>query len=65
VSVSNGVTLDTTAPEPENIIHDTGTNFVQNPSFESASGSQTLWEDLNKTDICLLDITYLPLSWGR
>ncbi|KAK3099944.1 hypothetical protein FSP39_012240 [Pinctada imbricata] len=62
VSISDGVTIDLTPPEPTYLYH-SGWNLLINPSFET-SDKVTMVDDLNGTNICTLTSEYKPNDWS-
>ncbi|KAK3100189.1 hypothetical protein FSP39_015958 [Pinctada imbricata] len=63
VSISDGVTIDLTPPEPTYLYH-SGSNLLKNPSFE-ASDKVTMVDDLCGTNICTLNADYKPKKWSN
>ena len=61
VSVSDGVTVDTTPPVSQFLLH-TGQNLLQNPSFETST-SDIDSDNINATNVCALSSDYVPDSW--
>ncbi|XP_062606252.1 uncharacterized protein LOC134268062, partial [Saccostrea cucullata] len=62
ISVSDGVTVDTTPPEPQYLYH-SDENLLQNPSFELSRKSLQI-ENVDGQNICLLSNDYVPDFWN-
>ncbi|XP_021356985.1 uncharacterized protein LOC110452658 [Mizuhopecten yessoensis] len=62
-AVSDGVTVDTTPPYPEQLVHLDNINVAANPSFENSGGHSIPWDKVNSTDICNVNSTLLPDIW--
>nr|XP_034314147.1 uncharacterized protein LOC105348718 isoform X1 [Crassostrea gigas] len=62
VVVSDGVTIDTTPPEPQYLFH-IGSNILNNPSFET-SPNVLQSGDVNATNICNVSVDYQPSGWN-
>ena len=62
VAISNGVTIDTTPPQPQYIFH-AETNLAENPSFEDSIKFLPI-DKVNKTNICALVPDYYPKMWN-
>ena len=62
VVVSDGVTVDTSPPEPQYLFH-TGSNILTNPSFET-SLNVVQSTDVNTTNICNVTVDSQPSGWN-
>ncbi|KAK3101347.1 hypothetical protein FSP39_002877 [Pinctada imbricata] len=61
VVVSDGVSVDTTAPVAQYLLH-MGENLLQNPSFENSAKDITA-NNINGTNMCNLTADYYPNEW--
>ncbi|XP_061176006.1 uncharacterized protein LOC133184957 [Saccostrea echinata] len=62
IAVSDGVTIDTTPPQPEYLYH-TDKNLLLNPSFEISRNSLAI-ENINVQNICSLGNDFIPDNWN-
>lgn len=60
---SNGVTVDTTHPEPTTMEH-LDDNIADNPSFENFINPSINWETINNVSLCSGSSTALPINWN-
>ncbi|XP_078334035.1 uncharacterized protein LOC111124258 [Crassostrea virginica] len=62
VRVSDGVSVDTSPPEPQYLFH-TGSNILTNPSFET-SPNVVQSTNVKATDICNATVDSQPSGWN-
>ncbi|XP_062576068.1 uncharacterized protein LOC134237945 [Saccostrea cucullata] len=62
IAVSDGVTIDTTPPEPEYLYH-IDKNLLLNPSFEISKKSLA-FENIHDQNICTLGDDFVPDYWN-
>ncbi|XP_056015772.1 uncharacterized protein LOC125675332 [Ostrea edulis] len=61
IAVSDGVTIDTSPPQPQYLYH-TDKNLLLNPSFEMSNKSLSV-ENVEITNICTLSDNFIPDHW--
>ncbi|XP_062616047.1 uncharacterized protein LOC134277752 [Saccostrea cucullata] len=61
IAVSNGVVIDITPPQPQYLFHEDKI-LAKNPSFEVSEKNISI-NDINQTNVCSLNIDYLPHNW--
>lgn len=62
IAVSDGVTVDTTPPQPQYLFH-VDENLGENPSFEDSPKTLPI-ENVNRTNICSLVPDFHPEKWN-
>ena len=61
ITVSDGVTIDVTPPQPEYLYHSED-NVLKNPSFETYKSSLSI-ETIDLQNICNLSTDFIPKFW--